>query len=120
MSTIASCTRKDETTRPRRNPSRAAGDGRRTAQATRKRVTFRFQTSEHAQVYVAGTFNDWDPATHQLKPGAANGRLYRTRISLPRGTREYKFVVNGDWLADPECVDWVMNPFGSINSVAKV
>lgn len=41
-------------------------------------------------------------------------------ISLPAGTHEYKFIVNGTWFSDPKCPDWIPDGCGSLNSVLHV
>jgi 1,4-alpha-glucan branching enzyme len=83
------------------------------------RVRFEMLAESGATVYVAGTFNNWDPAKNPMKEEAGHGR-YATNISLPKGRHEYKFVVNGDWQVDPHCSEWVPNGCGSLNSVISV
>ncbi len=84
-----------------------------------KRVTFQITTTPNSEVYVAGTFNNWDPKRHQMKDTKGNGK-YTLTLMLPKGEYEYKFVINGNWVVDPECQNWVRNNFGTLNSVLKV
>jgi len=72
-----------------------------------------------SQVFVAGTFNNWNPDANPLvhNPYSEN---FRTSLHIPSGSYEYKFVVNGVWISDPNCPDWVLNAFGSMNSVIRV
>jgi len=48
-----------------------------------------------------------------------DGYWKKTKM-LPAGHYEYKFVVDGKWLHDPECPEMVHNSFGTVNSVVKV
>ena len=47
-------------------------------------------------------------------------RVYSTSLRLEPGKYEYKFVVDGTWCADPECLDCVPNDQGTLNSVIVV
>ena len=84
-----------------------------------KRVQFTFSAEPASWVYVAGTFNDWDPERNRMRSNPGTGE-YRTSLVLPPGRHEYKFVVNGEWHVDPNCADWVPNSHGSLNSVICV
>ncbi|MEI6563072.1 MAG: glycogen-binding domain-containing protein [bacterium] len=85
----------------------------------RKRVTFRFQAKEGADVRVAGSFNNWDPKARLLNPAKGNGE-YASAILLPAGRHEYKFIVDGQWLGDPVCAEKVPDGHGAMNSVVVV
>jgi len=85
----------------------------------RKRVRFELQTEPGSQVCVAGTFNNWDPMVNPMKDNPDRGHCAATLL-LPPGRHEYKFVVNGEWIADPNCPEWVPNEQGSLNSVITV
>ncbi len=69
-------------------------------------------------VCVAGTFNEWKPEKTPLKP-AGNGR-WKGSLSIGPGRYEYLFVVDGQWLPDPNARESVQNPFGGTNSVLVV
>lgn len=71
-------------------------------------------------VFVAGTFNNWDPTAAQLKYTPDNGGLYYICLTLPKGRYEYKFVINGTWCTDPENPNTVSNGQGTCNSVLEV
>jgi 1,4-alpha-glucan branching enzyme len=87
--------------------------------ATAKRVTFQIAASPKSEVYLAGSFNQWDPKRHLMKDPSGTGK-YAITLMLPKGQHEYKFVVNGNWVVDPECRNWVRNSLGTLNSVATV
>ena len=83
-----------------------------------KKVKFHVQADPGAAVFVAGSFNNWDPASYKMKQ---NGdRFYEASVVLPAGKHEYKFLVNGVWQTDPDCPTWVANSFGTLNSVMDV
>ena len=90
-----------------------------TAKASKKRVTFTVRADAGKAVYLAGSFNAWNPAAKQMKDAKKNG-VYSTIVLLAPGTYEYKFVVDGVWQADPECADFVQNDCGTLNSVITV
>lgn len=41
-------------------------------------------------------------------------------LILDPGIYEYRFVVDGEWLADPGCRQVAPNPFGGLNSVLTI
>ena len=45
---------------------------------------------------------------------------WEKQITLPPGRYEYKFIVDGMWIADPAGAQEVLNAFGSTNSVVEV
>ena len=68
---------------------------------------------------LAGTFNQWDTKRHPMKDSLSAG-IYTLTLMVPKGEHEYKFVINGDWVVDPECRNWVRNDCGTLNSVLTV
>lgn len=84
-----------------------------------KKVMFRFAAPQGCLVFVAGTFNGWSTEEHALDHNAKTG-FFQTTLALAPGRYEYKFVVDGTWVADPACPDWVPNEHGSLNSVILV
>ncbi|MCB1042352.1 MAG: isoamylase early set domain-containing protein [Acidobacteria bacterium] len=89
-----------------------------TAKAKRKKVTLHFKAEPGSAVFVAGTFNDWNPSDKAMKETGAGE--YQVSLMLESGDYEYKFVSNGRWLPDPNADGWSPNQFGSFNSVLKV
>ncbi len=85
---------------------------------TKKKVTFKFFEPDARSVYVAGSFNDWDPSATPLKKGS-DGTWKGTKTLSP-GSYEYRFVVDGDWRDDPTCTDRRTNEFGGENCVVKI
>ena len=84
-----------------------------------QRVTFSVRAEAGSKVFLAGSFNDWNPAAKEMADKKGDG-VYTVTLSLASGTYQYKFVVDGTWCADPECADWVQNDLGTLNSVKHV
>ena len=85
----------------------------------KKRVTFTLAADAGSEVYLAGDFNNWDPAGKKLTDKKGDG-VYSAVISLAPGEYEYKFVINGTWCVDPNCKEWRQNSLGTLNSVLRV
>jgi 1,4-alpha-glucan branching enzyme len=83
----------------------------------KRRVQFRLAAPAGSQVFVAGTFNKWDPKATPLKEAAGG---FAAMVMLLPGRYEYKFVVNGDWMTDPKGNETVPNGLGSRNSVIVI
>ncbi|MFZ2653768.1 MAG: PRC-barrel domain-containing protein [Victivallales bacterium] len=77
-------------------------------------VTFKIHAPQGAHVFVAGSFNSWNPSSIRLERDSHG--VYATTVLIPPGRIEYKFVVNGTWCNAPECKELVPNAFGSTNS----
>jgi 1,4-alpha-glucan branching enzyme len=72
--------------------------------------------AEH--VYVAGSFNNWNPTvTPLIKEGR---QLWTRELELPFGRYEYQFVIDDRWKPDGASKETVFNPFGGLNSVITV
>jgi 1,4-alpha-glucan branching enzyme len=85
--------------------------------ATTRRVEFVLEMPAARVVHVAGTFNNWDPKRNSLQKGPDG--LWRTRVWMPAGPHEYRFVVDGEWISDPKAARTQPNAFGSTNSVLE-
>jgi 1,4-alpha-glucan branching enzyme len=81
-------------------------------------ISLEFVKPEAKKVCVAGSFNQWKPeATPLIQMG--NGR-WVGNLAVKPGRHEYLFVVDGQWLPDPNAKETVQNPFGGQNSVLIV
>ena len=85
-----------------------------------RRVRFCCRVATNAPVYVAGTFNGWDPRRDRLWQGPFSEGIHTTYLMLEPGRYEYKFVSGTDWFADPDNPETVDDGFGSVNSVLRV
>ena len=108
--------------RKKTSVSRAGTGTRKTAAASPKktRVVLTVQADPGSTVFLAGSFNSWDPAGTKMIDKDGNG-LYSVSVSLAPGIYEYKFVINGEWTLDPDPDrDWTQNGLGTLNSVLRV
>ncbi len=79
------------------------------------RVPLQLEKPGAKSVCVAGSFNGWNPAKTPLRD-AGNGKWVGELTGIS-GRHEYMFVVDGQWLPDPNARETVQNPFGGRNSV---
>ncbi len=84
----------------------------------KKRVTFKVFAPEAQQVVLAGSFNKWSQDLDAMKKDET-GTWKKIKI-LPKGTYEYKFIVDGTWTCDPNCPDIVCDDQGSENNMIVV
>jgi cyclomaltodextrinase len=70
-------------------------------------------------VFLAGTFNDWNDAQTRMTDPDRDG-TYTTTLLLAPGTYQYKFVVDGQWQQDPNNPEGTDDGFGGQNSVLVV
>jgi len=70
-------------------------------------------------ITLVGDFNDWDPAARRMVK--TRDGSFRAKLELAPGEYQYKFVVDGQWLHDPEAATHVANEHGTLNnSVVQV
>ncbi len=84
-----------------------------------KRITFQVSAEPGSDVFVAGSFNNWNPTQFRMRDNPGSGHC-KTTLVLPPGRHEYKFVVNGEWRVDPNSAEWTPNDQGTMNSVVSV
>ena len=82
------------------------------------RVSFELIKPDAKNVCVAGSFNDWKPEKAPLVP-MGNGRWVGD-LAVKPGRYEYLFVVDGQWMPDPNAKETVQNPFGGRISILGV
>lgn len=81
-------------------------------------VHFEIRNPQARKVCLAGTFNNWKPDQAEM---VRNGDgKWEKDIPLTSGTYEYRLVVDGQWMPDPNAKQTAMNPFGEQNSVVTV
>ncbi len=83
-----------------------------------KRVRFSLDFPHAKKVLLVGDFTDWEEQPRPMRRTKSGGPFVAL-ISLPQGRHEYKFLVDGEWHADP-AADSVPNRFGTHNSVVDV
>lgn len=85
---------------------------------TFKPVCFQLVWPQAKSVQIAGTFNGWNPQLAPMLIGPEG--CWVKMLNLPSGQHQYRFVVDGEWMADPRCSQSVPNPFGGMNSVRTI
>ena len=82
------------------------------------RISLELIKPEAKHVCVAGSFNEWKP---ERTPLVARGHgRWAGDLAVKPGRHEYLFVVDGQWVPDPNAKESVQNPFGGTNSVLVV
>lgn len=82
-------------------------------------VMFTLDAPGAARVCVTGEFNNWSREGRPLTRDDSDG-LWKTVINIPPGEYEYRFVVDGLWIRDPNNHEYTRNEFGQENSVLVV
>lgn len=73
----------------------------------------------HAQdVRVTGDFTQWSYEGHVLQRG--DDGVWSTVLALGPGRHEYRFIIDGVWVKDPNNPESVTNEFGQENSLIAV
>jgi serine/threonine protein kinase len=81
-------------------------------------VEFSIRAPAATKVYLSGEFNSWSPTATQMKK-QPNGD-WVVSMQLKAGAYQYKFVVDGNWVPDPDNTDRVSDDRGGFNSVLRV
>lgn len=121
----------NETTAPaksRRTPTRNAGakspspaeaQSRERLKGPEQTIDLTFQQPNARSVCVAGTFNNWDQSKTPMRRDGSDS-IWKVSLPLKPGRYEYRFVVDGQWISDPNARESAINDFGSTNSVLVV
>ncbi len=81
-------------------------------------VYLEFVHAQARRVFVAGSFNDWRPAVTPMIPMGCG--WWVKGLVLPPGRYEYRLVVDGQSIPDPNAAELAPNPDGGGNSVLVV
>jgi len=84
----------------------------------KKKTAFKLHAPEATQVFVAGCFNDWNPAANPLVQDEAG--TWTCTVMLEPGEHQYRFVVDGAWCDDPMALERRPNDFGCENCIIIV
>ena len=87
-----------------------------------REVVVRFRDPAANDVRIAGDFNGWVPdrGVRSLIEAEGQTRIWTKILSLPPGTYEYRYVVDGEWREDPENPEAVSSAVGGRNSLLIV
>ncbi len=111
-------TKKVRTVGSKKKPAPAAAVVTQSKTPVNQGVQLAFVKPGARQVLVAGTFNDWKPEATPLE--ATEAGHWAGSLKITPGRHEYLFVVDGQWIPDPNAVESVQNPYGGRNSVLVV
>lgn len=84
-----------------------------------KKVSFTISAPNASSVMLAGSFNNWNYTGTSLKKNTKNGSWTR-ELTLKPGRYEYKYIVDGRWINDPNNRNTIRNPYGTENSLIIV
>ncbi|MCK5796293.1 MAG: hypothetical protein KAI47_03865, partial [Deltaproteobacteria bacterium] len=79
-------------------------------------VRFVFHAAKAKRVAVVGDFNHWKRQGTILADDNGDG-LWSVTVYLPPGRYQYKFVVDGKWVVDPDASGYLGDGFGGRNAV---
>lgn len=79
-------------------------------------VTFLYFNPKAKKVEIAGSFNDWK-VTPMFHKGDGTWGI---KLKLPKGRYEYKYIVDGNWILDPENFSLKQSGIGTWNSFFEV
>ncbi|MEN8182976.1 MAG: AAA family ATPase [Myxococcota bacterium] len=87
-----------------------------------REVVVQFRAEDVTDVRIAGDFNGWipDKGVRSMIQSEDGSRVWTKILQLPPGTYEYRYVVDGEWQADPENPNTAEGPVGNKNSVLIV
>lgn len=66
-------------------------------------------------VILSGTFNEWNESALRMHRDSSGN--WTREVVLAPGNYEYKFIVDGQWITDPQCPDSVVNDQHTWNSI---
>lgn len=88
------------------------------SKSSKVKECFELIAPEAENVILAGDFTDWENSAkkmRKLKSGA-----WKTTVSFEESRMvQYRFLVDGQWVDDPECQDRVPNGFGGENCLRQ-
>lgn len=83
-----------------------------------RNTEFRMEAPSAKSVQLAADFTEWEKSPLDLVQ-SYDGSWF-TIVPLLPGTYSYRFIVDGQWLDDPQSARHVPNPFGSEDAVLDV
>jgi chromosome partitioning protein len=81
-------------------------------------LVFSITAPEAKAVHLVGDFNNWQ--LDETSTMSANNGAWTKRLPLTPGKYHYRFVVDGNWVEDPENPLTAVNPFGQMNSLIEI
>ncbi len=82
------------------------------------KVTFGVVELGAKHVWLSGEFNGWLPTATPMT--RRQDGHWETTLELAPGRYQYKFIVDGQWIPDPQARQNVWNQHGTLDSVVEV
>ncbi|HEY0009175.1 MAG TPA: AAA family ATPase [Tepidisphaeraceae bacterium] len=82
-------------------------------------VLFAARFENANRVLIAGDFNNWSPMSSPLMSNGDPSK-WITKLPLQPGRYRYRFVVDGQWVTDPNNERTEINEYGEMNNVVEV
>jgi chromosome partitioning protein len=94
----------------------------REAMQAQREIVIHYRDRDATDVRVAGDFNGWvpDKDVESMLQTEGPQRIWTKILTLPPGTYEYRYVVDGEWREDPDNPLAVPGPVGGRNSILVV
>ena len=83
-----------------------------------KPVRFGYFNADAREVYLVGSFNNWDPHANPMTRDAMGD--WSVELTLPPGEYHYRLMVDGEWRDDPNAQQTAMNVYGGFDAVVVV
>jgi 1,4-alpha-glucan branching enzyme len=80
--------------------------------------TISFLAPAARSVQLVGDFTGWQQRPIDMQKGSDG--IWHATIELKLGPHPYRFLVDGQWRDDPECMLEAPNPYGGRNAVCQV
>ncbi|MCG3176048.1 MAG: Nitrogenase iron protein [Candidatus Omnitrophica bacterium] len=80
---------------------------------------FMIRAGSAREVHLLGDFNGWSASTDTLLWQKEEG-VWQKRVFLEPGRYRYKFLVDGQWVIDPQNERVEPNPYGGVDSIIDV
>lgn len=78
--------------------------------------TFSFMAPDAKNIYLVGDFNNWTADLNSRLEKLPDG-IWEKRVALKPGSYKYKFIVDGEWIPDPQNSNKISNNFGGADSL---
>jgi len=82
-------------------------------------ILFVLNAPNAQNVYLTGEFTNWSREGIRMEKDGKTG-FWKAVLHLEPGEYEYRFIVDGVWIKDPNNTDSVLNEFGQENSLLIV
>ncbi|MFQ5796828.1 MAG: zf-HC2 domain-containing protein [Candidatus Bipolaricaulia bacterium] len=86
--------------------------------ATSKEILFAYHTPQAEAVYLVGSFNGWQVEVTPMERGREG--IWTVTVALEPGRYEYMFIVDGEWVTDPNAPRTADSGFGVKNGIINV